>query len=403
MEQAHPQRLHLLRLALLATAFMLLAGRAVAQRDRMIPGPPADEYVDVTGDGRADFLITTRTIHVQDPQQPGLHGWHKLGVRTLSGTAVLTWSTPSTQRWYALEDSTRLDTALLTQRIHYQQLRWTDEDLPTEFWLLERPFGPAIGAAEDGWYGTGEHYEGSMVLRSVNERGTALAAFTFELPFPYGRVAIKVEHTARVPNGYGAEGDPVPTRPVIKDEFDFGHRPTEPQVIVPPGAPPDELVDITSDEIPDLVITGENAAHHASGPPLGTYHRGVRVLPGAALLMQKRADGGFMPFALRDGQELTPDALSNGLSNDSFRWAEAPRWSQYIDVLTQRYGSLREADEPLGWWPAQDMVDGAFVFRATQYGRPMIGCFEITYTMPGGELGVRLQGLVEEGESLRFQ
>lgn len=381
----------------------LLVSHAQAQGDRIIPGPPADEYVDVTGDGRADLLITTRTVQVKDPQQPGLHGWYKLGVRTLSGTAVLLWGTPSTQRWYALEDSARLDTALLSQRIHYKQLRWTDEDLPTEFWLLERPFGPAIGAAEDGWYGTGEHYDGTMVLRSVNERGTALAAFAFELPFPYGRVAIKMKHMARVPHGYGAEGDPVRTRPKIKDEFDFGHQPTEPQVIVPPGTPPDELVDITSDEIPDLVITGENAAHHASDPALGTYHRGVRALPGAALLMQKRADGRYAPFALRDGQELTPDALNKGLAEDSFRWAEAPRWPHYIDVLTQRYGSWRTADEPHGWRPAEDPVDGALVFRAEEYGRPVIGCFEITSTVPGGEVGVRLQGLVEEGESLRFR
>lgn len=381
----------------------LLVSHAQAQGDRIIPGPPADEYVDVTGDGRADLLITTRTVHVQDPQQPGLHGWYKIGVRTLSGTAVLMWGTPSTQRWYTVEDSTRLDTALLSQRIRYKQLRWTDENLPTEFWLLERPFGPAIGAAEDGWYGTGEHYEGSMVLRSANERGTALAAFAFELPFPYGRVAIKMKHTMRVPNGYGAEGDPVRTRPVIKDEFDFGHQPSEPLVIVPPGVPPDELVDLTSDDIPDLMITGENAAHHASGPPLGTYHRGVRALPSAALLMQKRADGRYVPFALRDGQELTPDALTQGLGDDSFRWAGAPRWPHYVDVLTQRYGSWRAADEPLGWLPADDALDGALVFRATQYGRPVIGCFEITYTLPGGELGVRLQGLVEEGESLRLQ
>ena len=41
------------------------------------------------------------------------------------------------------------------------------------------------------------------------------------------------------------------------------------------------------------------------------------------------------------------------------------------------------------------------MFRGTQYGRPMVGCFEVGYTTPGGELGVRLLGLVDEGEVLR--
>jgi len=48
-------------------------------------------------------------------------------------------------------------------------------------------------------------------------------------------------------------------------------------------------------------------------------------------------------------------------------------------------------------------LEGAPVFRGTQYGRPMIGCFEIDHTTPGGELWVRLMGLVDEGEVLRVQ
>ncbi|HRO98989.1 MAG TPA: hypothetical protein PLN54_06090, partial [Flavobacteriales bacterium] len=61
------------------------------------------------------------------------------------------------------------------------------------------------------------------------------------------------------------------------------------------------------------------------------------------------------------------------------------------------------ADEPPGWLPAEEPIEGALVFRATQYGRPMLGCFEVSYTTPGGELGVRLMGLVDEGEVLRVQ
>ncbi|HRH39641.1 MAG TPA: hypothetical protein PK760_14925, partial [Flavobacteriales bacterium] len=58
-------------LRLSALGACLLALRCVAQTAALVPGPPPDEYVDVTGDGRADLLITSRTIHISDPQQPG--------------------------------------------------------------------------------------------------------------------------------------------------------------------------------------------------------------------------------------------------------------------------------------------------------------------------------------------
>ena len=393
--EGDPSPLRMPRFLFIGVAGMLFAAPAAAQDDRIIPGPPADEYVDVTGDGIADLLITSRTVRVQDPQQPGLRGWYKVGVRTLSGTAVLMWSTPSTQRWYTLEDSTQLDSGLLAQRIHFKQLSWTDEDRPTEFWLLERPFGPAIGAAEDGWYGTGNHYEGSMVLRSANERGTSLAAFAFELPYPYGSVAIAVKHTVRVPIGFGSEGDPTRAASPIKDEPDFDFEKNGPQAQVPPGIPPDELVDLTSDDSPDLVITGINAADHGSGAPQGTYHRGVRLLSGTALLMVKRTDGTYVPFTLRDAQEIDPERVRKLIAEDHYRWAEAPEWPVFIDALTQRYGSASTAEGPMGWQPAEDAVDGAFVFRATQYGRPMIGSYEVMSTAPGGELGVRLGSLMD--------
>ena len=382
--------------------FALLMGNGHAQGDRIIPGPPPDEYVDLTGDGRADLLITSRTIHISDPEQPGYLGMYKVGVRALSGTSVLLWSTPSNQRWFTLDSAARLDTAELSKRIHFKQLSWTDQDVATEFWLLERPFGPAITQEQDDWFGTGDHHDGhTMVLRSANERGTGIAVFTFELPFPYGRVVVRTKEAVRVPNGYGEEGDPEPPKPKVMQEFDFGHEANEPQVMVPPGVPPDEPIDLTPDDIPDLVITGENAPHHASAPPLGTYHRGVRMLPGAALLMVKAEDGSYLPFTLHEGQELGPTELAMGLGTDRFRWAEPPRWREFIEVLSQRYGALRTADEPPGWLPATLPLPENFVFRGIQYGRPMVGCFEVGYTTPGGELWVRLMGLVDEGEVLR--
>lgn len=387
----------------LALASIATIMHVQGQSPTSIPGPPPDEYVDVTGDGRADLLITSRTIRITDPQQPGYHGMYKVGVRTLSGNAVLMWSTPSNQRWFTLDSAERLDTAELSARIHFKQLSWTDEDRNTEFWLLERPFGPAITKEQDGWYGTGEHHNGhTMVLRSANDLGTSVAAFSFELPFPYGRVVVKEQEAVRVPNGYGEEGDPVPTRPIAKDGYDFGHEDPQPQVIVPPGVAPDEEIELTSDDIPDIIIASENAPYHSTAPPLGTYYRGVRMLPGAALLMEKRTDGHYSPFALKQEGTLTNEQLRTGLDDDRFRWAEPPRWREFISVLQQNYGSLRTAEEPEGWLPVDELPEGVFVFRATQFGRPMVGGFEMSYTVPGGELGVRLMGLVDEGQPLEI-
>ena len=73
------------------------------------------------------------------------------------------------------------------------------------------------------------------------------------------------------------------------------------------------------------------------------------------------------------------------------------------EVLQRRYGSLRAADEPVGWLPATEPLLGNYVFRGKQYGRPMLGCFEMHYTSPGGELRVRLLNLVDEGQVLEVR
>jgi hypothetical protein len=386
-----------------SVVFWSLLLPAAAQESRIIPGPPPDEYVDVTGDGRADLLITNRTIHISDPQQPGYLGLYKVGVRTLAGTAVLMWSTPSNQRWFTLDSTARLDTAELAARIHFKQLSWTDEDRPTEFWLLERPFGPAITKDQDGWYGTGDHHDGhTMVLRSANDLGTSVAAFTFELPFPYGRVVVRSKESVRVPNGYGEEGDPVLPQPKVAREYDFAHEAPEPQVIIPPGVAPTESVDLTSDDIPDVLLVTENAPYHAT-EPMGTYTRGLRMADSAAFLMEKQADGRFSLFMLPDAGRLTPEELTMGLHADRLRWAQPQYWRVFVPLLEQHYGRIRAADEPIGWLPVGDPMQGLLVFRATQYGRPMIGALELHADTPGGRTWVQLQGLVEEGQVLQVR
>jgi hypothetical protein len=384
------------RSQLLMLAFLFPGLHVTAQDERIIPGPPPDEYVDVTDDGIADLLITTRTVHVSDPEQPGYLGQYKVGVRTLSGTSVLMWSTPSTQRWFTLDSAARLDTAELSKRIHFKQLSWTDQHVPTEFWLLERPFGPAITKEQDGWYGTGDHHDGLiMVLRSANERGTSVAAFRFELPFPYGRVVVKRINAIAVPKGFGKEGDPAPPKPKVKPEYDFGHDEVEPQVIIPPGLPPDEAIDLTSDDVPDVIITGYEQ------PSEGFFTRGVSPAPGTAFLMRLSAWGGSWElFLLGPEEALTPDQLKSGLVSNILMWATPDQANVFCPVLHHRNHPSERAP---GWEPYYEEPKGNPVFRTLDYGRPVIGVVALQWSVPGGELSVVAQNWVEEGQVLQVR
>jgi hypothetical protein len=382
---------------------LLLAGlflglHATAQGDRIIPGPPPDEYVDVTGDGRADLLITSHTVHIPDPEQPGYLGKCKVGVRTIAGTAVLMWSTPSNQRWYTLDSAARLDTAELAARIHFKQLSWTDQDKATEFWLLERPFGPAITADQDGWYGTGDHHEDrTMVLRSANDRGTSIAAFSFELPFPYGRVVVRAKEAVRVPNGYGEEGDPVPPKPKVVREYEFGHEESEPQVIVPPGVPSDERVNLNGDEVDDVVITGRRERIDGINEQ-GRFVRGISPMPGTQLLMSRERWGVLGFFKLHEGEVLTPERLANGLGAGVLTWADGAQ--VFIPVA---HHPVEKSGQPQVWSFEADAFNGALVFRTMEYSRPTIGTLEVVTEGSGGQFGVRPQTWVEEGQVLEVR
>lgn len=366
--------------------------------ESIVQGISPDEHVDVTGDGIADLLITSRTLHISDPQQPGYLGLYKLGVRTLSGTSILMWSTPSNQRWFMLDTTARLDTAELAARIHFKQLSWTDPDQPTEFWLLERPFGPAITKEQDGWYGTGDHHDGhTMVLRSASARGTSIAAFAFELPFPYGRVLIKVKEMVRVPNGFGEEGDPVPREPIKEDPWSFGHEQQEPQVMIPPGVAPDETVDLHDDEVDDLVIRSKDEDWHGTDGS-GYFVRGISPLPGTAILMTNTRWGNWGPYTLTEVDALTAENLANGLKSGTMRWASSESERVFIDLLRHPHGL---DGVPMEWSATPTASAGYLVYRTTSYGQVYIVAIEILHTVPGGELGVRPQAWVEEGATLQ--
>lgn len=379
--------------------FAIIGSARVHTQPGLIPTTQPDEYVDVTGDGIADLLITSRTIHISDPQQPGYLGLIKVGVRTLSGTSVLMWSTPSNQRWFTLDSAARLDTAKLAARIHFKQVTWTDQDRATEFWLLERPFGPAITAEQDGWYGTGDHHEGRIiVLRNANERGTGVAAFSFEIPFPYGRVKVSKLEAARVPNGFGEEGDPVPTKPVWEVGFEFGHESNAPQVLVPPGIAPDEPVDLNDDDVIDVVIKSMDEHWHGVGDP-GYYVRGISPKAGTAFLMTNVRWGSWGPFTLGEGETLTPERLDHGLKNGTLRWTTAEDRA-FIELLRHPHGMENVPNE---WSATPYASSGYLVYRTTSYGQGYIGGLEVVHSLPGGLLGVRPQTWVEEGEALQVR
>lgn len=266
--------------------------------------------------------------------------------------------------------------------------------------MLERPFGPAINSDQDGWYGSGDQHDGhTMVLRSTNERGTSVAAFTFELPFPYGRVVIKSKEAVHVPNGYGAEGDPVPPKPKVKPEYDFGHEPNAPPVMVPPGVPPDERVNLNGDEVDDLVITGRRAQGDGT-PEQGHFIRGISPLPGTELLMTRERWGVLGPFRLREEEVLTPERLASGLAGNLFVWVLADGERVFIPLVQHPIG-LPDAAQRWSFTP--HVFDGAFIYRTMEYGRPIIGALEIVSDGRGGQFGVRAQTWVDEGQVLEVR
>ncbi len=378
---------------------LLLSHEAIAQHtaapgEPIILGIAPDAYVDVTGDGIADLLITGHTEHVSDPEQPGFLGRYKQEVRTLPGTAILSWSTPSNQHWYTVDTNARLDTAELAARIHFKQLSWTDPAKPIEFRLLERPFGPGITRDADGW-SADEHYEGNMVLRSTSGTHTGIATFAFELPYPYGRIVIRTIEAVQVPNGFGKEGDPLPPKPKVKPAFDFGHEEVGPQVIIPAGLPPDEAVDLTFDEVPDVIIIG------TEHPGEGFFTRGVSPAPGTAFLMQRAKWGASWDlFRLGEEEVLTPERLSSGLEANIYMWASPERESVFCPVLRHRSDPY---DKSTGWAYCYEAAVGDPIFRTMHYGQPVIGVVALRWQVPGGELSVDPQNWVEEGKALQVR
>src|SRR4030095_1934340 len=139
-----------------------------------------------------------------------------------------------------------------------------------------------------------------------------LAAFTIDLDMIADKIDFTLKGSIPVDPHFG-EFEPV-YPPVPADgppTVDLGDK-REPEPIVPAGLPPDERIDLSSDNIPDVVITGY-IAYSDSAKTSGWYRRGVSPMPGTAFLMERQADGSYDVFRLKWGETLTPTHLEMGL------------------------------------------------------------------------------------------
>lgn len=367
------------------------------------PGIPPDERIDLTGDGIADVVITGRTDLIPDPEQ-GLEGWYRRLVRTLPGTSILVQGTPNNYGYYLLAEGASLDTAALAKGFHFKQLQWAQSE-PTEFHVLEQPFGPGITPAQMGWYGSGEQYEGSFVLRSTMGDRPAIAAFRILFNIPAGRIWVEPYGSLPVHARFGSEGDPPPPPPKEEDAYSFGHE-VEPQVIIPAGLPPDEPVDLDFDQTPDAIITGHEEHWHPGSSPgqaltdrMGYYVRGVSPAPGAAFLMQ-RIHGVSEIFRLGEVEALTPEQLSGGLQNGTLYWSTPEMGKVFCAVLRHPFGM---PDEPQEWTAVEEEFKGNPVYRTISYTEVHIGVVVLRGEVPGGELSVEEQQWVLEGQVLQMR
>lgn len=393
-----------------AKLFLLLAGHlatghALAQvasppEEPVLSGITADERIDATGDGIADLLITTRVDRTPDPEQ-GLEGWYRREVRTLTGTSILMGPTDYKGGFYTMAEGAHMDTAALAKGFHFKQLMWSAANEPIAFTLLERAFGPGLAKEADGWYGTGMYYDGTMILRSTLGSTTRIASFKVWFLLPSGRIGVTVNEAMPVSAGFGKEGDPPPPLPKTDDPFSFGHEEQEPQVVIPPGLPPEVRMDLVGDEAQDVVLTGY-AAYMDSIVRTGYYVRGVAPLPGVAFLMRLAAWCGYWePFRLGEEEVLTPEQLSSGLEANILKWASPERESVFVPALRHPFG---QPDEPQEWSLVEGADAGNLVYRTSYYGHTtIIGVLEVRAYAPGGELRVQLQNWVEEGKPLRVE
>jgi hypothetical protein len=371
---------------------------SIATRGQVAPpGVPAQERVDVTGDGIADVLITGGTQHMDDPEM-GKGGIHHRWLAPLPGTVFLFTCTQNSSDFYRVEEGSTLSAAAVEAGLRFLQLCWSRPEDSVRIGLLDKGFG-FHGVDTTSWYGSDMFEEGTLVVRSTTGRQAALAAFTIDLDVITDRVGFTMKASIPVDAHFGEFAPVYPPVPADGPPMvDFGHT-WEPEPIVPAGIPPDERIDLTSDDIPDVVLTGY-VAYADSAHKGGWYRRGISPMPGTAFLMKKQADGSYDWFRLKWGETFTPARLEMGLHSGSLRWADPTSGRVMVLVLEQSFGHPPGETEKQGWYAIEPYFNDLLVYRAAQFSRPMLGELEIG-SSSGGELWIREQALVDAGKPLQ--
>lgn len=379
-----------MRLASLTSFLLSLA--ATAQLNTAPPLPP-EERIDLTMDGVPDMVLFGRTYNVYDPGQ-GHITFQRRWVQFLPGTTILIAGPRGHSRYYELADSEQLSVPALAERFHFKQMEWSAPTDTVRFMVLSRD---VRNDQPDGWHTEDAFEERTLVLRSTAGRSPKVAAFTIAFDITTGHIGVTSRDIAPVPIGFGDEPRVPPQQKRQEEEYSFGHE-REPQVIIPPGLPPDEHIDLVGDEAPDVILTAREEHWHGTGNP-GYYVRGISPAPGMAFLMHRQASvHPWEFFRLPYGAELTPEALAAGIAADTLRWGLHPSQTAFCRVLQHPFGMPHLPQE---WSLVTEEWPGDLVYRTLYYGRAtIIGIIEIGAQTPGGELTVRGQNWVEEGKVL---
>lgn len=360
-------------------------------------GSPGQERVDVTGDGVADLLITGETKHWEEVEM-GKGGSHERWLEPLPGVVFLRTCTPNSSTYYRVEEGATLSTEAVEAGLRFLQLCWTGPESDVRIGLLHKAFG-FRGVDTTSWYGSDLFEEGTLVIRSTTGQQTTLAAFTINLDVIADKVSFTVKSSIPVQAGFG-EFEPI-RKPFTREDSAYASifdKELEPEDIVPAGIPPEERLELVLNDTMDVALTGY-IAYEDSARKSGWYRRGVRALPGTRFLMARQDDGRYGWFRLALGDILTPTHLEMGLHSGSLRWADPAKETVFVLALEQAFGLPPEEVEAEGWYGRGNLSDDDLVFISNEFGRPMLGSFEIG-SSNGGKLWVNMQALVEPGKAL---
>ncbi|MEO8066677.1 MAG: hypothetical protein ABI599_03180 [Flavobacteriales bacterium] len=377
-------------------SFLLCLLLSSAAYGQLAPaGVPLGEGVDVTGDGIADLVFNGETQHMDDPEM-GQGGFNRVWLEPLPGTVFLFRCTPNRSDFYRVEEGSTLSADAVSAGLRFLQLCWSRPEDEIRIGLLEKGFG-FRGVDTTSWYGSDHFKEGTLVVRSATGKQAALAAFTIDLDVVADRVGFTLKASLPVDAHFG-EFEPIVKPFTSEDSLHSAYfgRKLIAEPIVPAGITPDERIDLVTNDTADVVLTGY-IAYTDSSHKSGWYRRGVSPLPGTAFLMERQADRSYRPFRLALGQTLTPTRLEMGLHSGSLRWADPLAEPVFILVLEQAFGL--PAPEVEGWSVPENFSDDDLVFRSNEYGRPMLGSFEIGCSS-SGKLWINQQEQVDAGQPL---